>query len=68
MVAHAFSPSNQEAKEGRSLGVQGQPALQNAFWDSQGHTEKPSLEKQTKKTKQSNPQVSLLTPDIACLK
>jgi hypothetical protein len=32
---------------------QGQPGLQSEFQDSQGYTEKPSLEKQTKQ-KQTN--------------
>jgi hypothetical protein len=33
--------------------VWGQPGLQSEFQDSQGYTEKPCLEKQTKKQKQT---------------
>jgi hypothetical protein len=36
--------------------VQGQPALQSEFQDSQGYTEKPCLEKQTNKREQNRKQ------------
>jgi hypothetical protein len=45
MVVHTFNPSTWEAKAGGSLLEWGQPDLQSKFEDSQGHTEKPSLEK-----------------------
>jgi hypothetical protein len=53
VVAHTFSPSTWEAKAGRFLSSS-QPGLQSEFQDSQGYTEKPSLEKtKQNKTKQN---------------
>ena len=47
MVAHAFNPSTWDAEAGRFLSLR--PAWSTEFQDSQGYTEKPCLEKQTKK-------------------
>ena len=46
VLAHTFNPSAQEAKAGRSLNSMS--GLQKELQDSQGYTEKPYLEKQTK--------------------
>ena len=54
MVAHAFNPSTQEAEAGDTQWVQGQPGLQSEFQNSQDcNTEKPCLEKQKAKNKQT---------------
>jgi hypothetical protein len=57
VVAHTFNPSTREAEAGGFLSSS-QPGLQSEFQDSQGYTEKPCLEKQTKqnKTKQKQQQ------------
>lgn len=44
-VAHAFDPNTQEAKEGSSVLVRGQPGLQSEFQDSQGYIVKPCVVK-----------------------
>jgi hypothetical protein len=45
MVAHFCNPGTWGAEAGVDPWVQGQPALQSEFQDSQGYTEKPCLEK-----------------------
>jgi hypothetical protein len=49
VVVHTFNPSTWKADF-----FQGQPGLQSEFWDSQGYTEKPCLEKQNKTNKIKN--------------
>jgi hypothetical protein len=49
VVAHAFNPSTREAEAGGFLSLR--PAWSTEFQDSQGYTEKPCLEKTTKKKK-----------------
>jgi hypothetical protein len=51
VVAYIFNLSTWEAEAGRFL-VQGQPGLQSELQDSQGSTEKPSLENKNKNKKQ----------------
>ena len=56
MVAHAFNPSTPEAETGGSLGVRGQPGLQELV---QGRAPKPqrtpvSKNKKTNKQKEQN--------------
>jgi hypothetical protein len=48
VAVHTFNPSTWEA----DFWVRGQPDLQNEFQDSQGYTEKPSLEKPKQTNKQ----------------
>jgi hypothetical protein len=47
-MVHALISSNLETEAGRSLQIQGQPDLQSEFWDSQGYTEKPCLEREVR--------------------
>ena len=55
MVVHIFSPKTQEADEGRSTWVQGQPGLQSEFQDSQDYTEEtPSWKTKTKPNQTNN--------------
>jgi hypothetical protein len=51
VVVHAFNPSTQKAKAGRSLSFN-QSGLQNEFQSGQGYTEKHCLK--TKKKKKIN--------------
>jgi hypothetical protein len=51
MVAHTFDLSTLEAEAGGFLSSR--PAWSTEFQDSQGYTEKPCLEKQTNKNKQT---------------
>jgi hypothetical protein len=44
IVAHTFIHSTQEAKAGRSLGVQGQPCLKSKFQDRARTERHPVLE------------------------
>jgi hypothetical protein len=56
VVAHVFNPSTREAEAGGFLSSR--PAgLQSEFQDSQGYTEKPSLEKPKKKKKKKKKRV-----------
>jgi hypothetical protein len=51
VVVHAFDPSTREAEAGGFLSsrLAWKPGLQSEFQDNQGNTEKPYLEKTTKK-------------------
>jgi hypothetical protein len=51
MVAHTFNPSTREAEADGFLSSR--PAWSTEFQDSQGYTEKPCLEKQKPKNKQT---------------
>lgn len=54
----AFNPSPGEAETGGSLGVSGQPSLQNEFQDSQGYVERLISKN---KQPEGNMQISNLT-------
>ena len=64
MVAHTVNPSTQEAETGRSL-VPSQPGLQSEFWDSQGYTEKPCLEKNQKQKKEKKKKSTYVLPNFS---
>jgi hypothetical protein len=70
VVAHTLHPSTWEAETGGFLSSMMQPSIQSKFQDSQGHTEKPCLEKQkTKqnKTKQNKQKKNQPEIKIPCL-
>jgi hypothetical protein len=53
-MVHTFNPSTYKAEAGGSLWIQDHPGIQSEFKDSQGYTEKPCLEKQSKAKQKIN--------------
>lgn len=65
-MAHVFNPSTWVTEAGRSLGIRGQPSLQNEFQDGHSYTEKPCLKRQNK-TKQSKIKMTHFTDTLIFL-
>ena len=64
VMLHTFSPKTWEVEAGRSLWVQGQPALQTEFQASQGYTEKPTNNTKWQLGQRRNQEENLKIPRI----